>query len=116
MSAIQDLQAQIDVKQTYLDKLQTEINHFDASEHLSEDEYQEMLDEDTVRIGMLTYPMGECLKQVDYTAFREGYNDWVDGYDLTDIQACRELTEEAEQLQEEIDELMSEISDIESNE
>jgi hypothetical protein len=68
-------------------------------EHEAHDRYDEMLDDccELVRIGSLTYDPSHVLKNVDPTAYRCGFSDWLDSEDLTtdeDMADDDEVTEE----------------------
>ena len=61
-----------------------------AIESKSESELMELYDEsldemDDIRIGSLTYNPATVLKEVDPTAYRCGFNDWLDSEGLEEI-------------------------------
>ena len=51
-----------------------------------EDNFQDYLDNEmpVFTFGALSYGAGRTLRQIDYTAFREAFNDWVDAADHID--------------------------------
>ena len=60
--------------------------HDIPSEDDIEKEWDECLDEYPVKIGSLEYSGSYALKELDPTAYRCGFNDWIDGdyFDLAD--------------------------------
>ncbi|AYY11604.1 hypothetical protein EF847_01540 [Actinobacteria bacterium YIM 96077] len=59
---------------TYYDADGNEIQ-----EHKLEEQYEKMLDENhgTVRLGELEYAASRVLREVDPTAYRVGFADWL---------------------------------------
>ena len=51
-----------------------------------EDNFQDYLDNEMPEFtfGNLSYGAGRTLRQIDYTAFREAFNDWIDSSDHID--------------------------------
>ena len=83
-------------------ELQELIDNFDKSEHVSEAQYDDFLDEcnEMVIIGGLTYYPSKVLESVDPIAYRCGFDDYVDSVELESIDAYNELVEELEGLEE----------------
>ena len=52
----------------------------DFTDDQMEDRYQDFLAEvySEFEVGELTYPAGRVLREIDYIAFREGFNNWID--------------------------------------
>lgn len=52
----------------------------DFTDDEMEDRYQDALDEIYGEVDIAGHSMstGHVLREVDYTAFREGFNDWID--------------------------------------
>ena len=51
-----------------------------------EDNFQDYLDNEmpVFTFGDLSYEAGRVLREIDYTAFREAFNDWIDSADHID--------------------------------
>lgn len=51
-----------------------------------EDNFQDYLDNEMPEFtfGNLSYGAGRVLREIDYTAFREAFNDWIDSEDHID--------------------------------
>ena len=51
-----------------------------------EDNFQDYLDNEMPEFtfGNLSYGAGRVLREIDYTAFRESFNDWIDSADHID--------------------------------
>lgn len=86
-------------------------------ENLSEDEYDDYLDEFGTSELFSNYSYSDLLKSSDEIAYRTGYNDWLDS-EIRDME--REIEKEAEErlrdkLDEEADELIKERSIKEEN-
>ena len=98
-----------ELEQAIADK-QKEIDDFDKSEYVSYDQYDDMLDgySDPVTLGGLVYEPSFVLKRVDEVAYNNGYNDYVDSIDESDILEYQELEAELEALQEDLEVLEDE--------
>lgn len=107
MNTLQNIQQQIDSLQSQIAEVKKEINNFDASDYISESEYDDMLDEcyDMVHIGNLSYYPSQVLREVDPVAYRCGYNDYIDSVELEEIPEYQELQEQLEELENELEEL-----------
>lgn len=92
-----------------LAKIQEDVTEYSDSD--LHDQYDAMLDEchEEIRIGTLSYFPSTTLKAVDPTAYRCGFNDWLDGerdriveiegayYDRAEVESLlNEMQEEAE--------------------
>ena len=113
---IVELESKLLDSQKELSDIQKEINNFDASEYVTENQYDDMLDEchDMVTIGHLSYYPSTVLKEVDPIAYRCGYNDYADSVDmdLDSIEDYRDLVQQKETLESEIDDIQNEIDDL----
>ena len=81
-----------------------------------ESEYDDFLDEyySDVCEALPVYVTGsELLKTYDKTAYRCGFNDWLDSYDYTTLDAHKDAEEVIEALEEEIAEVEQEIEALE---
>ena len=57
--------------------------------------YNEMLDEQgTIKIGNLEYNPSYILKKVDPVAYRVGFNDFLDAYEIEIIDEDEEINDE----------------------
>jgi len=66
-----------------------------VSEHDLRDRYRDFINDcyEPCRIGELSYAPSQVLERVDPTAFRCGFNDWLDAEDwreVDDEEACDE--------------------------
>lgn len=116
-------QTQIDEVNKKLETLQDEfsivtndIYRFDASDYLSEDDFENELNSayGEVSICGTEYSAGRALKDIDPIAFRCGYSDWCSEYDLESITEYTELIERKEEIENQIYDLESEIQELES--
>ena len=116
MKTIELLQAEIQMKEHEIRKLQAQIKDKEAQQDNIEcdpddyiDQFNEFLDgSGDVSIAGYTYAPSYALKSVDPVAYRCGMNDFADSY------FNKEETEEYQALQSEIDQLGSDIEDLES--
>ena len=97
-----------------LSDIQYDIDNFDASDYVTENDYDEMLDDchGDIDICGYSYSASRALQEVDPTAYRCGYNDYVDSIDLDAIVEYCELTEQKDELESEIDDIQNEIDDL----
>ncbi len=93
------------------------IEH-DPESHITSVDFDAMYDEmlDEVHGEFMGYSASRILEEVDPTAYRTGFNDWLDSYDATDSEEYSEKAEELEDLQSELEELEEEIEELESEE
>lgn len=84
-----------------IDEIKNEIKYFDATDYVSESQYDELLDEthDIIRINGCEYLPSEVLKEVDPIAYREGFLNYANDYDYDSISAYAALCEELENLE-----------------
>lgn len=79
-------------------------------------EYDEFLDEcysDVCEALPVNVTGSELLKAHDETAYRCGFNDWLDSYDYTTLDAYKDAEEVIEALEDEIAEIEQEIEALE---
>lgn len=102
-----------------------EIASFDKSEHLTEEKYDEMLDDcyGEVTIAGMTFATSTALYKMDEIAYRCGMNDYADSMDYSEFPEYVELEEELEDLEntiadleEELEELEDELEELEDEE
>jgi hypothetical protein len=82
-----------------------------------ESEYDDYLDEcysDVCEALPVNVSGSELLKEFDPTAYRCGFNDWLDSYDYTSLDAHRDAEEVIEELEEQIAEVEQEIEALEA--
>lgn len=116
MKTIELLQAEIQMKEHDIRKLQVQIKNKETQQNSIEcdpddlaDQFDECLDgSGDVSIAGYTYAPSYALKSVDPVAYRCGLNDYADS--MFD----KEYTEEYKALQDEIDQLESDIEDLEN--
>lgn len=119
------LEATINVKRREIAEKKEEIaevkkaiNNFDPAEHVSEDEFDEWLDEGgDIDICGLKYRASYALKEIDPIAYRELFSNYCDSRSRDgDIPAYVELEEQLEELEDELDSLESDLFDLEDGE
>ena len=103
----------LDAKKELLE-VENEIENFDASDYIDESDYDEMLDDcyGEIEICGMSYLASYALKEVDPTAYRCGYNDYVNSIELDAIVEYCELIEQQDELESEIDDIQNEIDDL----
>ena len=116
MKTIELLQAEIQMKEHAISKLQAQIKDKEAQQNSIEcdpddlaDQFDECLDEaGSIKVAGCTFYPSQLLKECDPIAYRCGLNDFAD------FEFRKEDSEEYQSLQEEIDQLESDIEDLES--
>ena len=116
MKTIELLQAEIQMKEHAIRKLQVQIkdkqtqqNNIECDPDDLQDQFDECLDEaGSIKVAGCTFYPSQILKACDPIAYRCGLNDFAD------TEFDKESTEEYQSLQEEIDQLESDIEDLES--
>lgn len=113
---IEVLKDKIADKKSAIGDVQHNINSFDVSEYLDEDEYISHLNDvyGEVVICGFTFDAGTALKELDPTAVRVGFSDWCNDYYVESIPQYTELESELEDLESELSDLGSELEDLES--
>ena len=116
MKTIELLQAEIQMKEHAIRKLQAQIKDKQTQQNEIEcdpddlaDQFDECLDEaGSIEVAGCTFYPSQVLKECDPIAYRCGLNDFAD------FEFRKEDSEEYQSLQEEIDQLESDIEDLES--
>ena len=93
---------------------QKEIDCFDVSEYYDEDMFIDEMREEygSVVIMGCEYDAIDTLRKIDNIAFREIYNNHMDGLDKSDLEEYRELEEELEDLEDELSEIEEQIEQL----
>ena len=112
---IEQLESDIDAKQAEINAKRSEIDGFDKSDYVSEEQYDDMLNDcyGEVEVAGMTFSARRVLEELDNTAYRCGYNDYVDSIDLAEIDEYRELEEQLEELEGELEELEEQLEEAE---
>ena len=79
-----------------------EIDIYEVDPYDLEDEYCDVLNDEPVRIGSLTYDAADVLKAVDPTAYRCGLIDYADSVDRSDTQGFKDLLEDLDEIRDRI--------------
>ena len=123
MKTIELLQAEIQMKEHEIRKLQDQIKDKESQQNrieLDPDNYEDQFDDSLddsipgIEIGCLTYSPSHVLKNVDPIAYRCGLNDFVNSLDVEETDEYKALQEEIDQLQSDIEDLENEIEDLEN--
>ncbi len=111
-----ELENAIAIKNAEIEAKQREIDGFEIDPEEHEEEYKDALDEQgDVVIGSLHYSPSYVLREVDPTAYRCGLVDYVNGLDVSDDPAYRELEEELKSLEYELADLEGELEELEED-
>ena len=117
----QELLDAIEAKEAEINAKQKEIDTFEPGEDEAESAYAEFLDEchEEIKIGRLSWPASQVLKEMDECAFRCGLSEFID-YELSErperFEGYTELQEELDWLQDELSDLESELDELEETE
>lgn len=113
---IQNLKNQIELLKKEISDIEKEIQSFDVSEHVSEESYDEMLDDcyGEIEICGMSYMASDALKSVDPIAYRCGFHDYANSIDPESIDEYNELIEEKENLEYDLADLEEELADLEA--
>jgi len=107
--------------QDILNETQADIDNFaDENDSMLHDLYDQMLDECySDQLENITFihlsSASRLLSEYDPIAYRCGFNDWLDGYDLNDISEYHDLVceiETQEEIIESLDEEIEELNDL----
>lgn len=115
---IQNLKNQIELLKKEISKKEKEIQSFDVSEYVSEESYDDYLDEcyGEIDICGITCMASNALKSVDPIAYRCGFYDYADSIDPESIDEYNELIGEKEDMEEELENLEEELENLEDEE
>ena len=125
MKTIELLQAEMQMKEHEIRKLQAQIKNKEAQQNSIEcdpddlaDQFDECLDEaGGVKVAGCTFYPSQILKECDPVAYRCGLNDFADSYfNKEETEEYQALQSEIDAIQEEIDQLESDIEDLENEE
>ena len=108
-----ELENAIAIKNAEIEAKQQEIDGFkiDPGEH--EEDYKESLDsEGDVNVCGLTFSPSRIIEELDPIAYHCGLVAYVDGLDVSDDPAYKELEEELKALEGELADLESELEDL----
>ena len=123
MKTIEMLQAEIQMKEHAIRKLQAQIKDKEAQQNSIECDpddlgsfFDESLDEaGSIKVAGCTFYPSQILKECDPVAYRCGLNDFADfAFRKEETEEYQALQSEIDDIQEEIDQLESEIEDLES--
>ena len=113
---IAEVENKIETLSLEIDRLQNELDTFDKTEHYCEDDYKNILNDETVDIAGITMNVGDVLLEMDHCAFYEGYINFVDSMDYNEFSDYEELEEEMEELNEQLEELNEQLEELEEEE
>ena len=123
METIELLQAEIQMKEHAINKLQMQIKDKEAQQNSIEcdpddfaDQFDECLDgAGSIEVAGCTFYPSQVLKKCDPVAYRCGLNDFADScFDKEETEEYQALQSEIDNIQEEIDQLESDIEDLQS--
>ncbi len=88
--------------------IELEMYHFDLGNYTSENDFIEHLNEcfEPVKVCGYTFSPGVLLHEVDYTAFREEFNNWIDTLDKSHNVEYAALESDLEKIEEYLDKLV----------
>ena len=122
-NSIELLQAEIQMKEHAIRKMQAQIADKEAQQNAIEcdpddfaDQFDECLDgAGSIEVAGCTFYPSQILKECDPVCYRCGLNDFTDSYfDKEETDEYRSLQEEIDQLESDIEDLESEIEDLEN--
>ena len=114
-SQIEYLNDQIIEKWEQWGDIVNDINYFDPEDHISEEDYEQMLDDchEMVVIGGLEFYPSTVLKECDPIAYNIGFSEYADSFELEEFPEYRELVDERDSLEAEIEDLKAELENLE---
>jgi len=106
ISEIEKSEVSINEINTSIDNTQSQIDSFEVSDYYDESDHISTLNtfHGTIDVCGHDKDAGQVLYEVDYTAFREDYNNYTDSIDLDTFSEYNTLTDELEELKEELEE------------
>lgn len=103
------LNDQLEAKTTFLNVLQNDLielkydlDNIELNPDYFKEDYDEMLDCETVEVCGMTFNPSDILKNCDPTAYRCGLLDYLDSIDKEDTEEGQELLSQIENLEEQI--------------
>lgn len=119
MNTINEMNAQIEAKQSEIDFINKSISlltyNIDTFEYeCSENEFDEFLDDchETYNLGGMTFYPSDILKSCDPIAYRCAKSDYESNFDLDDCEEYKDMVEQLESLNNELEDLENELSDL----
>lgn len=117
MNEIETLKKQIEDKQQEIDSKQKEIDNFDRSEYASYDGYDDLINsEGYIKVWGMEFSASDIIKNLDPTAYRTGFNDYVDSLENEEFEEYTTLVDDLETLEDELLDLEGELEDLENDE
>ena len=112
--SIQNKRDDIANKKDEVSDKQKELDNFQVER--DEGDYEDSLNTNycDVDICGMTFSAGSALLELDPTAFRIGFNEWVDSLDPSDEDGYKDLETELEDLEGELSDLESELEELEA--
>ena len=112
-ATLQDLNIELD--RLTKEQLNLDISDTSVADY---DQYDMMLDEchDEVDVCGYKYAPSQALKQLDPTAYRCGFLDYLDGLDIEESDEWKELEEQIEDIRSQIEQLENELEELEETE
>jgi len=107
-----EVEAELEELKRDLEDVESQLDNFDVSEHFSEEDYEDMLNDEGVQICGYRYLAGLAFRKVDYTRFREDYNNYLDSLDPEEFSEYLDLLGDKAYLEEDIAELEAELDDL----
>lgn len=111
---ITELESKKDELESRLEAVQKEMDEFDISERVDEDDFDEYLNEshEQVHVCGMAYLPAYVLKEVDPTAYRCAFNDYVDEFSPEDFDEFQDLVTEREDLFSELEDVNGELEEL----
>ena len=109
------LQAKRDALKKVIKDKQKEMDCFDVSEYYDEEMFLDEMREEYGAVDIMGYEYSaiDALYELDNTAFREMFNNYLDTLDKNDFEEYQELAEELEELENELLEIEEQIEQLE---
>jgi predicted nuclease with TOPRIM domain len=114
MKTIEELNDLIEQKQSEIQDKQDEIDDFEIDESYHEESYRDMLDD--CYPELFNMQPSRILEECDPIAYKCGLSDYVDGYDLDDLDEYKDLLDELEELQNDLEKLEDELNNLDDEE
>ena len=110
------LQAKRDALKKAIKDKQKEMDCFDVSEYYDDGMFIEEMREEYGSVNIMGYEFNaiDALYKLDNIAFREMYNNHVDGLDKNDFEEYQELEEELEEIENGLLDIEDEIEQLEN--
>lgn len=118
--SIEEIRGELKEANEALESATRELENFEPDEYDGHTKYDALLDE-LYSFGSVGGPFAhmspsEVLKEVDPTAYRCGYNDWLDGelrHNPSGFDGYEEAEERVSEAQDSVDDLEQELADAE---